>query len=198
MLARFVRTLLVLSCMGLLPACATVVSGTTQTITVDTKPSGARCDLSRGDDKVGVVNPTPGSITIGKSLQDMEVACSKEGYLTERVVMRSEFQAATLGNVLIGGVIGIAIDAGSGAMSKYEPLVTLTLPPATFDTAADRDEFFAMRRKQTIEAAEMELEEIGNQCSGEDCIRRKEIVNKAREERLKHLDKQLSQSRVRQ
>ena len=45
------------------------------------------------------------------------------------ITLSSEFQAMTLGNVLIGGVVGIVVDAASGAAGRYPNSVTLTLAP---------------------------------------------------------------------
>jgi hypothetical protein len=45
--------------------------------------------------------------------------------------VRADFQAATLGNILIGGVIGVVVDAASGAMGTYPPSVAVILPSAT-------------------------------------------------------------------
>jgi hypothetical protein len=46
---------------------------------------------------------------------------------------------------LIGGVIGLGIDAASGALSQYPTNVTVVLPPQNFTTQAERDAFFATR-----------------------------------------------------
>jgi hypothetical protein len=45
-------------------------------------------------------------------------------------------------SILLGGLIGVAIDAGSGAMNDYEPSVTLTLIPSPFGSEAQRDALF--------------------------------------------------------
>jgi hypothetical protein len=36
----------------------------------------------------------------------------------------------SFGNILIGGVIGAAVDAGSGAMHHYPPPIVVVLPKA--------------------------------------------------------------------
>ena len=45
----------------------------------------------------------------------------------------------TFGNILIGGLIGVVIDASTGAMLKYSDSVTFVLVPVEFATASDRD-----------------------------------------------------------
>lgn len=112
-----------------LPACATITTGTSHNLTVLTEPPGATCELRRGDEVVGVVNPTPGSVRISKSSRDVIIRCRREGMADAVVTLSSELQAMTLGNILIGGVIGIAVDAASGAAGRYPNSVTLTLAP---------------------------------------------------------------------
>jgi hypothetical protein len=56
--------------------------------------------------------------------------------------MASEFQAMTFGNILFGGLIGVVVDAASGATHEYPPLVTITLVPELFASIAERDAFY--------------------------------------------------------
>ncbi|MEL6289004.1 MAG: hypothetical protein AAFQ42_05785 [Pseudomonadota bacterium] len=72
---------------------------------------------------------TPGQVKVSKSSQNIQVACEKAGYQPAQVVLNSEFEAMTAGNLLVGGVIGLAVDAGTGAMNKYDGVVTVPLQP---------------------------------------------------------------------
>lgn len=113
----------------LLPACSTLTTGTTQSVTVISDPSGAACNVTRDGQLIGVVNPTPGSLTVSKSTKDMMINCIRQGNAPGQNIIRSEFQAATVGNLLLGGVIGLAVDAASGAMGNYPPSIAVLLPP---------------------------------------------------------------------
>lgn len=126
--------------------CATVVSGTTQTIGINSDPEGADCQFRRKGALVGRVNPTPGTVQVGKDFESVSVLCTKEGFDDTTGVIGSQFQAMTLGNILLGGVIGVVVDAASGAMMKYPESVTFTLIPTMFDSEATRDKFFADMR----------------------------------------------------
>jgi hypothetical protein len=130
---------------ALLPACATVTSGTTQAISVMSDPPGAACLLRREGALVGVMHPTPGTVTIGKSTRDLAVSCTRAGSLATARSVPAEFQAMTAGNILLGGVIGLAVDAASGAMSKYPETIHLVLAPDSFPSAAERDAYFGQR-----------------------------------------------------
>lgn len=112
-----------------LPACSTIVEGTDQQVTVITDPSGASCTLSREGSVIGVVNPTPGSIQVDKSKNAIAVRCEREGYQPTAGTLSSEFEGMTFGNILFGGLIGVAVDASSGAMNEYPPSITLILTP---------------------------------------------------------------------
>jgi hypothetical protein len=125
----FLRRLLAsLLLVATLPACATLTTGTTSTISVITDPPGASCTLTRRGDVVGVVNPTPGSVTVSKSMSAIDVTCARAGHGPGTGAIASQFQAMTVGNILIGGLIGIAVDAASGAAGTYPGSVTVVLP----------------------------------------------------------------------
>ena len=114
---------------GLLPACATLTTGTNQTITVITEPTGAVCQLRRSGEVVGIVNPTPGTIQVSKSSREIQISCTRAGHGEGVGTLAPEFQAMTLGNILIGGLIGIVVDASSGAVAQYPSTVTIALAP---------------------------------------------------------------------
>jgi hypothetical protein len=105
--------------LALLSACATVMSGTTQNVTVSTTPPAASCTLDRVGARVGAVPLTPGSVRLDKSKDDLSVSCSKDGYLTATIAHSSHFNGATFGNILLGGVVGVLVDASSGANFNY-------------------------------------------------------------------------------
>ena len=69
------------------------------------------------------------AVNVSKSTRDMAVNCTRAGNLPAAQVVRAEFQAMTAGNILIGGVIGLGIDAASGAINKYDDEVTITMHP---------------------------------------------------------------------
>jgi hypothetical protein len=135
----------------LLTACATIVSGSTQTLSVITDPAGASCILRRDGAVVGVIRPTPGSITVGKGSAPILVQCDKDGFAEASGSFDSHFQGASVGNILLGGLIGIAVDAASGATAEYPTELTMKLTALIFRDAAERDAFFAKRRAALIE-----------------------------------------------
>ena len=78
---RVSRTLAAFGLVGL-TACSSIVEGTDQSITVITNPSGASCTLEREGTSIAVVNPTPGTVTVDKSKNNIAVLCSKADHET--------------------------------------------------------------------------------------------------------------------
>ena len=130
---KLVATSVALSGLLALAACATIVEGTDQTLSIQSVPSGAACELERSGSQIGVVDPTPGTVRVEKSKEDITVRCFKEGYEPGVAVLSSSFEGMTAGNVIFGGIVGLAVDAGSGAMHDYPTAVTVRLEPEEVD-----------------------------------------------------------------
>jgi len=111
----------------LLPGCATIIEGKTDTVTVSTDPAGATCTIDRAGERIGAVSATPGSVTLDKSKNSLLVTCSKAGFDTATVTADPSFTGTTFANILLGGVIGIVVDAASGADNKYPPSISMNL-----------------------------------------------------------------------
>ncbi|RAI58165.1 hypothetical protein DOO78_15660 [Roseicella frigidaeris] len=118
---------LALSLVTLLPACATLIEGTSDNVTLSSNPAGAACVVDRNGERVGAVSATPQSVRISKSRHDLVVNCTKEGYQPATKVASSSFTGTTFGNILAGGLVGVAVDAASGANSKYPSEVNVPM-----------------------------------------------------------------------
>lgn len=151
--------------------CATLTTGSSQTVTIVTEPAGAACVLRRDGEVIGAVNPTPGSIAVGKSHGAISVHCARDGFRDAEQGLTASFQAATLGNVLLGGLIGIVVDAASGATASYEPQLLVLMVPAGFDSAAERDRFFAARSARLVQLRSEQEAQIKSSCRAEECER---------------------------
>jgi len=173
---------------GSLTGCATLVKGSTQSVLVNTDPQGATCSLTREGKQIAVVNPTPGTITVDKSRKAVAVSCNKSGYQESAGTITSQFQAMTFGNILFGGLIGVAIDAGSGAMNNYEPSVTLTLIPSSFGSDAQRDAFFENMKAQLTTQSDQVVERIKKKCSGSACDAQLKAAASARQAKLAEIE----------
>lgn len=99
----------------LLSGCATIVSGTTQKISVTSNPSDA---IAKIDSNLSAKTPTVFTL---ERRSDHTLEVSKEGYKTTTVFLKRTFNGMATGNILIGGLIGTGIDAASGATNKIIP-----------------------------------------------------------------------------
>lgn len=112
-----------------LAGCATIVKGTTQLVSVATPGvPGATCTLSNA--AIGTKTlVTPAQITLDKSSENIAVTCRKECYQDAVGVIASATEVMTAGNILVGGVVGLGVDAATGAMNKYTPENQFTMVP---------------------------------------------------------------------
>jgi hypothetical protein len=114
-------------CAFALGACATIIEGTTQTITVDVAPPTGSCVVSRQGEELGISTPEKRAVTISKSQHTLQFACSAPGYMPKTDTLESSLAAATVASFFLLD-FGI-VDAASGAWKKYPERVTVILQP---------------------------------------------------------------------
>ncbi len=132
-----------------LSACTTITRGTNDTWVVETTPAGASVSTSNGYS----CQSTPCAIKMPRR-SEFVATVERDGYETVQVNVTHQVSGAggagMAGNVLVGGLIGVAVDAGTGAMNDLVPNpVVLTLVPiggaaasdvASEETASDESE----------------------------------------------------------
>jgi len=123
---------LALVCLAALcSGCASITGSKNQPVSLtavcNAEPvSGANCTLA--NDKGQWFVATPGSVMIQKSGGDLAVSC-KKGDAAGGGTFVSKANGGIWGNILAGGIIGYAIDAGSGAGFDYPPNMTVIMSP---------------------------------------------------------------------
>lgn len=75
---------------------------------------------------------------LDKSKNDLSVTCAKDGYQTATTVHAPSFGGATFGNIIAGGVIGVVVDAASGANYSYPDDIRLLPAAAEFEAQSAR------------------------------------------------------------
>ena len=107
------RLIFVLFLAALSSGCATVTRGTDSTIGFDSQPSQAEVRTSNG---LGCV--TPCSLVVKRN-EEFVATFSKPGYRSKQVEVKTQLAGAgaagLAGNVLVGGLIGLGVDAVTGA-----------------------------------------------------------------------------------
>lgn len=130
------------ACMSLLSAltgCASVTHGTTQAVKIDTLTAageivnGAECRVA--NDKGDTVMRSGQSVTVRRSGANLSIECTQQGQAAATGHATSRVNVGMVGNILIGGLIGVAIDAGTGAGFNYPSWMQLVFGEVrTFDT----------------------------------------------------------------
>lgn len=108
--------------------CASVTRGTKDTLVVESEPGGAVVRLSTGQ-----TGKTPTSFQLPRK-KAFDVYVEKEGYEPLTVHISSQISGkgslGLAGNALVGGLIGVGVDAMTGAAKDLKPNpVKVTLVP---------------------------------------------------------------------
>lgn len=104
-----------------LSACATVTRGTKQTWTVNTEPGGASVKTTVGFNCA----QTPCTFKI-KRKSNFDVTIEKAGYKTWTGQVKHQtagggVATTVAGNAILGGLVGLGVDAASGATQELKP-----------------------------------------------------------------------------
>ncbi len=157
--------------LSIVSGCATITTGTDQSVTVITekKVNGAKCELNDSNGGKWFISDTPGTVNVRKGYGPMSIECNKEGYVTTVLSVDEVFAGATLGNILLGGGIGIFIDAMSGSAQKYPDEIVIWMEPENWDSDEEKLAWFKAKEEYEAEllAKQKALEEstkapIGN------------------------------------
>jgi hypothetical protein len=114
------RILIALPAAVLLAGCATVTRGTTSQVTVNSEPAGASAKTSLGH----TCTATPCTFEIPRK-SEFIVTFEKEGYDLQQIPVATRVAgsgaAGFAGNVLLGGVVGMGVDAATGSTLEHYP-----------------------------------------------------------------------------
>lgn len=98
-----------------LTGCGTIIHGTTEQVGVTSSPSGATVEID--NTKIG---ETP--LTQELSRKDSHsVKVSMDGYESYEMIINRNTSGWVWGNIVFGGLIGLAVDATTGGMYKLNP-----------------------------------------------------------------------------
>ncbi len=100
----------------LLSSCASIISGTKQTINFTSNPADAIVYVN--DINIG---KTPLDAKLVRGGKDQKVKIVLEGYKTYEMTLTSKTNGWVWGNILFGGIIGLIIDVADGAIYKLTP-----------------------------------------------------------------------------
>jgi PEGA domain len=106
-----------------LGGCASVTRGTTENISITSTPAGAEATISGLDVPTACITPCA---IVAKRSADISITFAKPGFESEVVTLTKEVPATGAagfaGNVLAGGLIGMGVDAVTGAAQDHKPM----------------------------------------------------------------------------
>jgi len=99
--------------------CATVTRGTTNQIQITSEPAGAEVRTSLNHTCI-----TPCTLTVDRKAE-FSVTYALSGYQEQVIQVRSQLAGAGAagfaGNVIAGGIVGMGVDAATGATLEHVP-----------------------------------------------------------------------------
>lgn len=95
--------------------CASIIHGTRQNISISSQPTGANVFVD------GAASGNAPMTILLKRKQDHLVRLELSGYQPYEMKLEHGFSGWYLGNIVIGGIIGLIVDAADGAMYKLTP-----------------------------------------------------------------------------
>jgi hypothetical protein len=127
MIRLLLAAAIALPCFG----CASITRGTTENISIATTPAGATAEISGLEIPTACVTPC---VVQAKRNADITVTINKDGYQPQTIPLTKEIPgsgaAGFAGNLLAGGLIGMGVDAATGAAQDHKPNpVIVTLQP---------------------------------------------------------------------
>lgn len=95
--------------------CATILDGSSQAVTFDSSPNGARIFVNGVE-----VGTTPLSMQMRRSKNTMILA-KKDGYEDQQLALQTTTNGNFWRNIMTGGIVGSTVDYFSDAMIEYSP-----------------------------------------------------------------------------
>lgn len=113
--------------------CASIVSKSTWPVTIQSKPTGAKCVVAKSSGKQLHSGETPMTVMLESGdgffqWANYTVTCDKPGYQQSVVKAESHLNGWYFGNIVFGGLIGLLIvDPATGAMYRMDDSQTVDL-----------------------------------------------------------------------
>ena len=141
---RYLQLLFVLTIAVLLGSCATILTGTTQRVTIDSTPPGAKIIVDGY-----MMGTTPARVRLDRDINAIidngkDISLELEGYYLDGYFLDVDIEPTTILNVFFP--FGFALDAVSGAIMRYDAdyynlkLVPIDEAPVQPGSQTDQDD----------------------------------------------------------
>mgnify|MGYP001488427562 CR=1 FL=1 len=144
------RALLIVTAVHL-SGCASIISGRTATMQLDSNPSDAQVVIHDKHGKEVLTTHTPATVELKRKDRFIwparyTASFEKPGYQPQTVPIRSTLNPWVIGNVVFGGPIGLVVDSATGAGWKpkvasiqpnLEPIYTAEAPAPPYSPSQE-------------------------------------------------------------
>jgi hypothetical protein len=134
-----VRSVCSVIALALVASCGTIIHGKNQEIGIGSTPSGA---------KITIDNQTTGATPFVAKLSRKDIHVIKleaDGYAPTDLTLTRKVSGWAWGNILFGGLIGLAVDAGTGGLYKLSPeQLNTTLATKSASIAPTKDGIYVI------------------------------------------------------
>lgn len=113
--SRWAAALALAVLIPLVAGCATIMQGSTQQVSMSSSPTGA--EITVNGRNLGV---TPAAIEL-KRKDNHVIRVQMDGYQPYEVALARSVSGWVWGNIVFGGIPGLAVDAITGALYKLSP-----------------------------------------------------------------------------
>ncbi|MGA9697609.1 MAG: hypothetical protein WBQ67_01535 [Acinetobacter sp.] len=125
--------------------CASIFSGSTQTLTFKSVPDTANITITNKSGEKIHTSSTPATVTLKRGNgyfkpAGYEITFSKEGFQTKTVQVKATVNGWYIANIIFGGLIGfLIVDPATGAMYTLSPSdINSVLDPAQLSTTKNK------------------------------------------------------------
>lgn len=133
---KFLAPMLAFLAVAFMVGCASIIHGTRQEIGFSSQPTGAKVTV--GGRSYGI---TPVIVDLKRKNTHI-VRIEMEGYRPYETTITRKVSAWIVGNILVGGLIGLAVDAIDGAM--------YWLKPEQVEAILDRQDMGSLYKENTL------------------------------------------------
>lgn len=145
-MTKIMVTGVVISFLFFFSGCATIMSHGTQTLHIQSEPEGAVCEITDTTESKSIAKATtPYTANLERGAgyflkKYYDVTLSKEGYMTEKIMLTPQLNFWYVCNLFLGRALGaLIVDPLTGSMwIFYEKDFNVKLYPATPDGQAAR------------------------------------------------------------
>lgn len=112
-------------------SCASLFTKSSQEVTFKGIPGTTVVNPQKGNTPIAVVGDNGyAKASVKKQLKSLDLVAKRNGYEPMNIQLDTKIQGAFWGNIVLGGIPGMAIDAATGKMMKFkETFFDITLTP---------------------------------------------------------------------